>query len=67
MCYDDVEDVVHVLFMCSHQPSCERRDIFLDVIRTTYPALISSGSAPEMLLHRLVENKELVEPTALRA
>lgn len=63
MCHDDVEDVIHILFMCSNPTSCERRDTFLDVIRTSSPALISSSIFPKTLFHRLVENKELVDLT----
>ncbi|SJL01193.1 uncharacterized protein ARMOST_04511 [Armillaria ostoyae] len=39
VCHDDVEDVIHVLFMCSQQTSCERRELFLNIICTGYPDL----------------------------
>ncbi len=62
MCHDDIEDVIHVLFMCTQKTSCKWWDLFLNVIHTGYPALLGSWS-PEVLLHQLIENKDLVELT----
>ncbi len=63
MCHDDVEDVIHVLFMCNRDSAVQLRESFLSTTLSKFPALMGLDS-PESLFHRLIESKDLVEPTA---
>ncbi len=63
MCNDDVEDVIDVLFMCNHGAAVQLRQPFLYTTLSSFPAL-SGLNSPESLFHRMIESKDLMEPTA---
>ncbi|KAK0458697.1 hypothetical protein IW261DRAFT_1600762 [Armillaria novae-zelandiae] len=59
-CHDDVEDELHVLFICSDSILCGIRADFLGDIWRAYPALRHRSVSPKELLHSLLTYSDLL-------
>lgn len=59
-CHDDVEDELHVLFICSDSLLCGIRSDFLSDIWRAYPALRRRSGSPKELLHTLLTYSDLL-------
>ncbi|KAK0227579.1 hypothetical protein IW262DRAFT_1263828 [Armillaria fumosa] len=59
-CHNDVEDELHVLFICSDSILCGIRADFLADIWSAYPALRHRSASPKELLHTLLTYSDLL-------